>query len=153
MAYLLVPMEDGIQFYADHWPLHVTLADVFAIDRQSSGIKAKLKATLARRNTVTTTILNESVLGTTPVVLLDKTSTLLALHSTIISLLEANGTIFNDPQFTEEGFIPHYTIQEGKRLDEDDVINIDSVTLIDMFPGDDWQQRRVISTFKLQSAV
>ena len=149
LVHLLQPMEDGTQFHADRWPLHVTLADVFAIDWQSTNVDTKLSAMLSGIKTAATTALSDSILGTTPVALLDKTPEILKLHSDIISLLEENCAVFNDPGFTKEGFIPHYTIQDSEKMNIGDAININSVTLIDMFPDNDWRQRRVIRTFKM----
>ena len=133
------------------WPLHVTLADVFAIDRASTDIDSKLAALLAERDAVETAAVTDSTLGTAPVVLLDKTPPLLRLHADIVSLLEENDVRFNVPAFTKDGFVPHSTIQKSGRLDIGETVIITSISLVDMFPGGDWEQRRVLAAFPIRS--
>lgn len=129
------------------WPLHITLADVFAINRQSSHIDELLSSKFSHHPSVKTTAIQDSILGTTHVVLLDKTPELLSLHTEVIVLLEENGAIFNTPEFNKAGFIPHSTIQQSERLNSGDEIEINSLSLIDMYPDNDWQERKILSTF------
>ena len=131
------------------WLLHTTLADVFAINRHKTGIDKKLAMLLAQIEPVETTAMDDSMLGTTQVVLLDKTPPLVKLHTDIVSLLEENNATFNNPEFTRSGFLPHSTIQKSGRLYAGDKITIDSLSLVDMFPDSDWEQRRVLATFKM----
>jgi len=132
------------------WPLHITLADVFAIDLLESDIERRLFQLLKKFSVVRTHAKNEATLGTTEVVLLEKNSELLELHESLINLLEAEGARFNTPEFTREGFMPHCTIQKNDRLRTGDEVSIGMVSLIDMFPSKNWQRRKIISTFKLR---
>ncbi len=150
LVHFVSPITDGTQFHMSDWLLHTTLADTFAIDRRGTNIDAKLAALLAQTTPVTTTALNESILGTAHVVLLDQTPQLEKLHNDIVSLLEENGVAFNNPEFTHGGFIPHSTIQKSGQLQIGDTITIDTISLVDMFPNNDWQQRKVVATFALQ---
>ena len=134
------------------WPVHVTLADVFAVDRHDVGIDEKVADLLAKIYPVTTSARIDDVLGTTPVVLLDKTAPLTQLHTDIVNLLEANDATFNTPEFTKDGFLPHSTIQKSGRLHVGDTITIDSISLVDMFPGGNWEQRKVLTTFDMRTA-
>lgn len=149
LAHFISPVKTGESFHMSDWLLHTTLVDVFAIDRHTVDIDTKLTALLGNSDPVTTTAVGDGTLGTTAVVLLDKTSELLELHSKTVSLLKQNGAVFNNPEFTNEGFIPHSTIQKTGRLHIGDSVFIDSISLIDMFPGGDWEQRAVLATFKL----
>lgn len=147
LVHFIKPVQVGTQFHMSEWPLHTTLADVFAINRQNSHIDELLTSKFSQYPTVKTTALQDSTLGATQVVLLDKTQELLSLHNNVVALLEENGAVFNTPGFNKEGFISHSTIQQNGRLNIGEEIVIDSLSLIDMFPGDDWQQRKVLSTF------
>lgn len=133
------------------WPPHVTVADVFAIDRRTTDIDTKLAARLAAIAPVVTTVLREATLGTTPVMLLEKTADFKELHESIVQLLEQNGAAFNTPEFVHDGFLPHSTIQKSGRLHQGEQCIIDSVTLVDMFPEGNWQQRRVLATYGLKA--
>ncbi|MFO0971213.1 MAG: 2'-5' RNA ligase family protein [Candidatus Saccharimonadales bacterium] len=145
------PIEVNTEFSVEGWPLHVTLADVFSIERNSLDIQAKLKELLEKQPALKTFANKETVLGTTKVTLLDNTTSLRKLHTALIDLLETNGAQFNVPEFTREGFLPHCTTQKTARLNIKDEILIDNLALIDMFPNGDWQQRKVLTAFKLKA--
>lgn len=143
------PIEIGTEFSMENWPLHVTLADVFAIDLLHTEIELKLNILLSDKPVVKIFANQEVILGTTKVVLLDKTSEIIDLHLSLIELLEKNGAFFNSPEHIKSGFIPHCTIQKSERLNKGDRISIDRISLVDMYPDQDWQQRRVLKTFDL----
>jgi len=146
----IAPLIIGAQFDMKEWPLHITLADVFAIERQGATIDAKLTKMLASQSVIKTTAREDATLGTTRVILVDSTNELVTLHLRLIDLLQANGALFNNPEFTRNGFLPHCTIQETGRINSGDELRIDSLALVDMFPDNNWLQRKVISTFSLR---
>ena len=149
LVYFITPLKNGVEFHMSNWPLHVTLADTFAMDGNKADIAAKLAELIADIDSARTTALKDTVLGTTPVVLLDKTIELQQLHETLANVLEKNGVVFNHPEFIHDGFLPHSTIQGNERLRPGDKILIDNLSLIDMFPSGDWQQRKVLATSRL----
>jgi hypothetical protein len=150
--YCLVHFVDLVdkeyQFDMSDWPVHITIADVFAID---TNIEPRLSHLCSKSTPFTITATDDLLLGEMPVMLFDESPELLQLHMRLVSLLEANGVKFNHPEFTKAGFIAHSTIQRGRRLHSGDQINVDSLSLIDMFPDSDWQQRKVIASFKLKN--
>lgn len=150
LVHFTSPIEDGTQFHMSDWLLHTTLADVFAINRHETDIDKKLALLLAQIETVETNAMGDSVLGTTQVILLNKTPPLVKLHTDIISLLEENNAVFNKPEFTRSGFLPHGTFQKSGRLHTGNKIIIDSISLVDMFPDNNWEQRRVLATFSMK---
>ena len=145
----LKPVKDSTEFSMSDWPLHVTFADVFAIDIQN-GIEELLAESLKEQPAITIKAEKEITLGSAPVVSLEKNSAINTLHTKIIDLLDSKEAVFNDPEFTREGFLPHSTIQNTDRLNIGDVEIISSISLVDMFPGGDWQQRKVLRTFELK---
>lgn len=145
----LEPVIDGTEFAMTEWPLHVTLADAFAINLFETGIESKLVKLFKDFSVMSTRAKNEAVLGTTQVVLLEKSRELLRLHNSIIDILASEGAKFNTPEFTKEGFLPHCTIQKNVRLRIGDEVMLGAVALIDMFPDKNWRQRKVINTFGL----
>jgi 2'-5' RNA ligase len=150
LVHFISPVDAGTQFYMSSWPLHTTLADVFAIDRSASRIDDKLSIFCKGIIDVKTVGLHDSVLGTTAVTILEKNSQLLQLHSELIHLLQRNGAKFNNPEFNNKGFIPHCTIQKNERLKIGQEMTINSVSLVDMFPSGDWQKRKVLATFNFK---
>lgn len=153
--YALVSFFESIEiiteFAMTDWPPHITLADVFAIELDT-GIEQKLEAMLADQPPITLSAIGDSVLGMTKVVFIEKNDGLQKLHDKIIDLLELHGAKFNNPEFTRSGFLPHSTIQKSGRLHEGDRVEINTISLIDMFPDTNWQQRRVLRKFKLDGA-
>jgi hypothetical protein len=115
-----------------------------------SNIESKLEGLLSTQPIVRLLADKQTVLGTTKVVLLNKNEELTALHTSTVNLLEQNGAVFNTPQYTRTGFVPHCTIQKTERLNMGERVILTTVALVDMFPKGNWQQRRVISTFTLQ---
>lgn len=142
------PIEISTEFVMTDWSPHITLADVFAVDLDT-GIEQKLEAMLADQPPITLSARGDSVLGTTEVVLIEKNDGLQSLHDQIIDLLELHDAKFNTPEFTRSGFLPHSTIQKSGRLYEGNKVEINTISLIDMFPDKNWQQRKVLNNFKM----
>lgn len=147
----LRPVEVGTEFAMGDWPMHVTLADVFA-NRLDGEIEQKLTDLLAKQAPISLSVGEDTTLGATKVVLINKNSELQNLHDEIVGLLVLSGVKFNTPEFVGKGFLPHSTIRKSGRLNAGDEFEITSVSLIDMFPGGDWQQRKVLSNFNLKQA-
>lgn len=153
LAAFLQPVGTDTAFAMTDWPPHVTLADVFAIDRTGTGIDRKLRALLDREPAVRITASEAALLGATAVTLLEKNEHIVALHARLIDLLAANSAVFNTPEFTRTGFLPHCTSQKSGRLHPGDTVWIDTITLVDMFPDGDWRRRKTLKTFALRGSV
>lgn len=153
LVYFVGSVGVGDEFVMTDWPLHVTLADIFAIDLKSSNIESKIMALAENLHPVQVVANADAILGTAHVVMLQKSSELTELHKCIMDLLERNGATFNTPEFTRDGFLPHCTIQPSGRLYAGDELTIDSVALVDMFPGGDWQHRRIIGVFRFGGRI
>ncbi|MES2630525.1 MAG: hypothetical protein V4611_01050 [Patescibacteria group bacterium] len=142
------PLEVGVEFEMTHWPLHITLADVFAFELNAD-IEQKFINLFIKCLSQDVIMGDSSVLGTTNIILVEKNEKLQNLHTQIVDLLELNGTKFNNPEFTRKGFMPHVSVPHGGKLKKGDVFKIHSISLIDMFPDGDWQQRKVLSNYYL----
>lgn len=136
-------------FNMNDWPLHVTFVNAFAIERSAVEFDIKLQNLLGSEPAFDVIAGKDSVLGTTKVTLIDKSEQLINLHNKIVELIESKGGILNNPEFNRKAYIPHSTVQRDDRLDERQKVHIDHVSLVDMFPGGDWQERRILATFKL----
>jgi 2'-5' RNA ligase len=148
------PMVNNTEFHMTNWPLHFTLADVFAADFDNTDLLKKIGELVAQTNVFQIKPIEDTKLGSSEnpvaVTLIEKSDELVSFHYQLVDLLEANGVVFNTPEFTKEGFLPHSTIQDKVRLNIGEQITIKTVSLIDMFPGGDWQQRKVTATFNLK---
>lgn len=152
LVQLLEEIEEGYEYSSSNWPLHTTIADTFAVDWDKDNLLAKLEALLAKHKVVTTKAANFEFFGPekqTKVTLLEINKELSQLHSSVMELLKNAGAVFNDPQFTGTGFLPHATVQPHAHLKKGDVVAFTGLSLIDMFPNSDPYRRKVLKTMKL----
>jgi 2'-5' RNA ligase len=152
---LLEPVEVGFEFFWKDYPLHVTLASVFALDWETDDLISKLKNMLAALPAVETKVVDESRWGDEGqyhMMILEKNEEIIKLHNRIHKFLIDSGAVFNQPEFEGEGYIPHSTIQKHARLNPGDQVRINTLTILDMFPNGDGYQRRIGSTFSLLGA-
>lgn len=149
---LLEPAEEGFEFFWKDYPLHVTLASVFAIDWKANDAPSKLEDLLATVPVVETKAIKEGHWGDESqyhVMLLEKNEEITELHNLIHRFLLESGVVFNQPEFEGEGYIPYSTIQKHARLDPGDPVQIHSITILDMFPHEDGYQRKIGPTYEL----
>lgn len=141
-----------MQFSASSWPLHATIVDTFAVDWNVTTMAEELTELLSLYAPATSVIEDDRFFGDegqVQVALLGKTDDLVKLHHDVIELLEQGGWKPNDPQFAKEGFLPHSTVQKHARLNKGDEVVFNALTIIDMFPGGDPYQRKVIKTITI----
>lgn len=135
----------GESFHMRDWPLHITLADVFAITLTDE-LMSELARYIERCESARSHITSEGLLGETAVWLLDPTPSLIAMHRDIVAILEKHGAVFNSPHFVNNGYIPHITKQLSGEMKLGDAIQVNVISLVDMFPGNDWQTRKILAT-------
>ncbi len=149
---LLEEMPEGAEFAASDWPLHVTIVDTYAVDWDNGNLRQKLATLAASCPTVTATGAHDEYFGPaqqTHVTILDMSQELIALHYSVVALLKTAGAVFNDPQYTEAGFRAHITVQPQARIHEGQPVTFNNLTIVDMFPGGDPYQRKVLNIFRL----
>jgi 2'-5' RNA ligase len=144
-------LNDGYEFHRTEVPLHVTLAGVFAIDDNGFELSRKLNELLEqskpfniRAGDTTHWGLNKEI----EVVLIEKSSEMSGLLMQIYEFLKDNGVVFNEPEFEGEGHILHSTVQKSGKLKKGETVNINKVSLVDMFPNNDGMRRKIVSTVK-----
>lgn len=152
LAAFIEPVTANLEFNMNDWPLHVTLADVFAAEINDT-LETGLRNLLANIQPVSAEVGDDTILGITKVALIKNSEPLQNLHEAIVSLLQGHGATFNTPEFNYGGFLPHVTIQTNGRVVPGEIIRIASVSLIDMFPNGDWKNRSVMATFELGTAI
>ncbi len=148
---LLAPASEDTEFFWKNWPLHVTLVGTFAVDWENTGLFEKLSALLTKQKPIEVEAGDDDYFGPQKqiqVTVLEMNPELMFLHKQIIKILKEVGAIFDEPQYNEDGFRAHATVQEAARLHKGDVVNIDEVTIVDMFPHGDGEQRKLLRTIK-----
>lgn len=145
-------MPEGTEFSWKNWPLHSTIADVFAVEWNELTMTEELTRSL-RIHAQAESIAEDDIFfgkdSETRVTLLKKTESLVNLHHDVIELLERGGWKPNSPAFAKEGFLPHSTIQSHARLNKGDEVTFNALSIIDFFPDKDPYQRKLLATIKI----
>ena len=89
--------------------------------------------------------INQNVKVTT----INMTPKLMKLHKDLLSVLDKQGAIYDEPQYLNDGYRAHATVQKSKRLNIGTKVYIDEITIVDMYPDGDIRKRRVLKTIKL----
>jgi hypothetical protein len=78
------------------------------------------------------------------------TDELKSLHTDLITQLKEANAEFNNPEYTQEGFIPHSTAQTDRKLEPGTKVDSTALTLIDRFPDQNGYKRQVIKILCLK---
>lgn len=147
----LEAIEVGQVFTSHEWPLHVTIADTFAVDMEKSDIIRSITKMVKQGHAFHVKGEKDAYFGRESevhVVLLANSKLLSGLHNSLIDILDDSQTVFNDPQYTRSGFLPHVTVQKERFLGIGEDAQITQLALIDMFPNEDPYMRKVLAIIK-----
>lgn len=150
---LLDDVDEGSEFYYTDFPLHVTLAGVFAIDKTGQELVDELRNVLADKGQVEIEAVQKAMFGPhkdIAVMMIKKSASLMSLYSAIYEWLKRSGAAYNSPGYQGEGYLPHSTFQKTGSLEPGEKRLIKSVSLIDLFPDHDGHQRKIFKSIALQ---
>lgn len=145
------PLTIGDEFSSGDWPLHTTIADTFTVD-WTDELWRDITAYVAGIQPFDVSAGDDAYFGAhgeTTVTLLHPTPEIQHLHDSVVDVLSAADAIFNNPEYTHQGFKPHATVQRHARLVYNDVVKFTSLYVIDMFPDSNPYQRKVIQSLPL----
>lgn len=149
--YTIVSFIDKIneddEFSAGNWPMHLTLAATFSIQWDVYALIRELAKITDESKPIQSNIIqfdNFGPKGQVPVALVKPTNDITNLHFAIIDVLKMAGAVYNDPQYNLEGYRPHVTITDNSNINIGDELILNNLALIDMFPGGNQHQRKVL---------
>jgi hypothetical protein len=87
--------------------------------------------------------------GDIKVTVLEESKEFRKMLNNVQQALINNGALFNEPEYLGDGFKPHVTFQRNAKLEVGNNKQITSVSLVDMFPNGNFEQRRIIATLRL----
>ncbi|HEX8389927.1 MAG TPA: 2'-5' RNA ligase family protein [Candidatus Saccharimonadales bacterium] len=151
---LLEKLDEGTIFLASEWPLHVTLVANFVVDWEATNLYEKLSSLLERHSSIQVTAGDDEYFGpdqSIRVTVLNMNNELKSFHNNLVSVLKNANAVFDEPRFLEEGYRAHATVQRELRLNKSDLVTIDELTIVDMFPEGDINKRKVLQTIKLSA--
>ncbi len=145
---LFEDLPDEYEYDRTNWPLHTTIVDVFAINWNAEYLVKVVENFSRNQKPFASTVGDDALLGENHVhvTLIDKTPRLAKLHADLVRALTPGDFAPNNPQFFGENFLPHSTIQKHSRLRKNDIIQFNTLTIIDMFPDENAFRRRIVRT-------
>jgi len=150
---LLEDAEEGYSFSSSDWPLHTTFVDTFAIDWDVETLQKKVLELAQEQISTSTNGIKDEYFGPDKevhVILLEKNEDLKTIHYALLQKLKEGNLRLNDPQYSEDGYLPHSTVQKHRQVKVGDAVSINNLALIDMFPNEDPYQRKVLKIIKLK---
>lgn len=150
---LLENFEEGYCFSSRNWPLHTTFIDTFAIDLDVETLEKILTEMTSKLDTTSTKAIGDEFFGAKKevhVILLENNDDMKTIHHKLLGRLKKCNIELNDPQFSEEGYLPHVTVQKNSKVEIGDTVPITNLALIDMFPNEDPNQRKILKVIKLK---
>jgi 2'-5' RNA ligase len=148
----LESIEEGAEFLPSEFPLHITLAGVFAINTTGNVLSGKLLELLARQTAIQAFTDTGDFFGPNKdvyVMKLRKTPKLMSLYNKIHDKLNQLGATFNEPQYEADGYIPHSTVQRNARLSPNQIVSVNTVAIVDLFPNGDGHKRKIFKIITL----
>lgn len=150
---LLEDIQIGYEFNKGDWPLHLTLAGVHAFEWNSQKLMDNFALLAKNLKPFTVKSLYQGNLGSddnpTKVTFIEKSSELMKLHEQIIKFLESNKGVFNNSEWSYEGYIPHSTVQNNSEVLGGDELSVNNLAVVDMYPNHDGHRRKVVCLIKL----
>lgn len=150
---LLEDAKEGSEFYYTDFPLHVTLAGVFAVDKNGQQLVNELADVLRSQQAVEIEADEKVMFGPKndiAVMKIKRSPDLLNLYRLVYDRLESLGARYNSPEYEQNGYLPHSTLQKRGSLVEGQKRMLKSVSLVDLFPNNDGYQRKIFKTIELQ---
>lgn len=150
---LLEQVAEGTEFYYTDFPLHITLAGVFKIDYDGMRLKNELPRVLSDQKPLLITVGEKDIFGPdkdVAVMRIMKTPELMSLYDKIYSWLNQSGAVHNEPQYEGTDYLPHSTMQKAARLIPGETRQIQSVSIVDLFPNGDGLRRKVFKTIEFK---
>lgn len=142
------------EFPYTEWPLHVTLLANFTISQPLENLIESLEMYAQETEPFEIMSDGEDLFGPNQniaVSLIQLSENIRKLHTDLIVISEKLGAEYDTPQFMGEGFRPHATRQTDSHLTNKQKLKLNNLTLVDMYPHNDINRRRIIKTFKLGS--
>jgi 2'-5' RNA ligase len=144
----LEPQAEGTEFAASAIPVHVTLLGNFRVECELPDVVRAIRASAGRLpvEAVTAEPARFGAAADIPVTLVGPTPELLAMHEALLDALHRLGAIADEPQYTGAGFRPHITWAGGTPVEPEQRYLLESVSVVDLAPGGNDHERRVVAT-------
>lgn len=137
------------EFIPKDWPLHITFLANFALP-DLAAFQKDLKVVTANTKPFHAVVEGEEFFGpkqNVHVSLVKPDEQILELHNRLLALAQKHGAVFDELNFAGKGFRPHATKQHSSEIKEGQEVLVSHLTLVDMFPDNDIDKRKVIASY------
>lgn len=152
LATILEDYPVGYEFTGDNIPLHLTHVDSFVVDLSTEELATKLRSALSKQQSFSVTALRDELYGPDkdiPVTILELTPELQKLHYVLMNVLGQESATLKNPHFHREGFKPHVSIYDSRRVVVGKEVEIKSVSIAAKLSEEDNAKRRILATILL----
>ena len=140
------------EFPYTEWPLHVTLLANFTISQPLEKLIEKLELYALETEPFEIMSNGEDLFGpnqNVAVSLIQPSESIRKVHADLTSITKSLDAEYDEPKFMSEGFRPHATKQVNSRLADKQILTLNNFTLVDMYPDNEMNRRRIIKTYRL----
>lgn len=148
--FIIVSFLDGSvphSFNRNAWPFHTTILAPFTTDLSPDEMHNLMQTSVIQLKSFTTKGKSREMFGrdnTVSVTELYKTLELAQLHMTLYGALSSKAA-FRSPDWVGENYRPHVTDTESRTLELEEMVYVDTITLVALEPS----QGHVLHTLKL----
>ena len=138
------------EFNSSDWPLHVTLLGNFNTETPGSDLMEMLLNHAKRLKPFDLRVGEEALFGHNKDILvntIELNKEIMALHENLKGLIDSIGAIYDSPQYIGKNYKPHATVQKVDRTHQNEIVRVNSFSLVDMEPDGVKSKRRLIKTF------
>jgi len=138
------------EFNSSDWPLHVTLVGNFNTETPEDSLIEMLTTRVEKIEPFNVRVGEEALFGPNNNILvniLDMNKEIMNLHKNLKELLDSNDTVYDSPQYLGKNYKPHATVQKVDRVHQNEIVRINSLSLVDMEPNKIKDKRRLVKTF------
>lgn len=147
------PVEDGLEFHSSQFPLHITLAGVFKTELSSNEMYNQLSKIVQNQKPLKVYADKEAMFGPNNdirVMKVNPSSDLIALYNKIHKWLISLGSVYNSPEYQGDNYSPHITYKDKTKFKQNQGVEINSLSIIDLYPKNDGHNRKITHTISLQ---
>ena len=138
------------EFNSSEWPLHITLLGNFNTETSESDLVETLSNHIKNIRPFDSKVGEEAFFGPNkdvPVNTMEMSKEIMELHGSLKKLVDSTGAVYDSPQYVGKNYRPHATVQKADRVHQNEIVRINSLSLVDMEPDMVKGKRRLIKTF------
>lgn len=140
--------SEQFNFSCKNWPLHITLLPNFTINNDLDQVINKLELLSSKIKPFIVQVGNNEhfgLKGEVLVSLIKPNASIINLHEKLVGL--TRDYKFDTPQYINAGYRPHATKKPNCQLNKNEIYEVNSMTLVDMYPKNNINRRAIIKNF------